>query len=168
MTIIEDLQTDEPGPRIHLYEIDFTTALRYDASGPSTVNIVNGPQDETFDSVVYSAETSFQFIPAAFRLNEIPEPNIIIFGQWNPLLDALNAYDSILGAKLTRIFTLLHYLDGEASADTTQKYEEIWFFDQLVSRTKNAVKYKLSPALGLKQKLSAQVLPRASRRGFTI
>ena len=167
MTMVADLQKDDPGPRIHLYKFDYTKALKFDGSGPSASNITNHKVDITFDGVLYKAETSFQFNPAPFGLNEIPEPNIIIFGQWNDLLNALNAYDSVLGTKITRIFTLKQYLDGEPSADTTQKFEEIWFIDQLVSRNKDFVKFKLSPALGLKQKLSVQVLPRQPRASFT-
>ena len=167
MPIVEDLQKNDPGARIHLYKIDFTAGLRFDGSGPSSVNIINSSIDTTFDLVVYSAETSFKFTPAAFRLNSIPEPTFSVFGQYTTLLNALNAYDSLLGTKMTRIFTLEQYLDGEPSADTTQKFEEIWFFDQLITRSKQILKYRLSPALGLKQKLSAVVLPRQSRRTFT-
>jgi phage-related protein len=58
-------------------------------------------------------------------------------------------------------------LDDGASPDTAQKFEEIWFVEQMISKNKNAIKFKLSPALGLTNKLSSKVMPKQSLNTFT-
>ena len=57
-------------------------------------------------------------------------------------------FDDLVGAKLIRKRTLLKYMDGQPDADPNEEFPlEIWFIEQKVSETSEAVEFELASAM---------------------
>lgn len=132
-----------------LFTVDFTTCFTYNASGPSVIQFCNEREDTDFDGDTY-VRTSAQFLEPEYSLDETnTEAKLIIQGQDVNLKEAFFYNESLYGATMIRLIVPINHLDNGVDPDTSQKEEEIWYLDNIISRNKEQITINAYPSLGL-------------------
>jgi lambda family phage minor tail protein L len=160
MTIISDIQGLEPGAKITLYELD-TTALGGDLRRFHGYRQQGSIFWQSHEYVPWSIEDAGF---AKEGTNQQPTPtlrvgNVGVDGSGNPIAGVISSLcillDDLVGAKLTRHFTLGAYLDAvnfpggiNPSADPTQEFpQEVWYVEQKTGESSEVVEFTLASAL---------------------
>lgn len=151
MTVVADIQKLDVGAVVDLFVLDATalggSISRFHAGHNGLMN------DVVWQGNTYSA---FPIEASGFSLTSqgaLPQPTLRVANVSGTIGSLLRVYSDLVGAKLTRMRTLLKYLDaanfqgGNANADPTAKFpDEIWYIERKVSETKIAVEFALSSA----------------------
>lgn len=144
MTITADVQKLEPGNLVELFEIDATEI-------GGDIERFHGYQNEgeiTWRGQVYKPWPIQADGFAQTGVGTQPSPTMRV-GNVGGVISALClALGDLVGAKITRIRTMAHYLDGQPSADTSQQLPpEIWIVEAKTQETSEVVEFELSSAI---------------------
>lgn len=154
-----DIQSLHHGERVELYILDlnpigYNQVLYFTPSNFNTGSIAfNG---NTYTNASVSAK-GFK----KSKGEDFAEPTLTVGNVGGLAGGLLASYDGLIGAKVTRLVTFSHYLDGEANADAAATFlPEVYWVEQKLNHNKLVVEFKLSAILDL----SEMKLPR--RRVF--
>ena len=162
---IAESQKLNPSPVIELFTLDFTQMPAYTSGTPTLYQVTPEKDSVTFDGDTY-VSGGIEFRPAPVELEgKIPEPELAAWGQDNILRQALNNFGTLLLLPIIRTKVRRIHLDDGANPDTEAKVESIFYLDELLVRTKDTLKWQLTPAPGL-GKPSTSALGTQTRRTF--
>lgn len=162
---ISESQKLNPSPVIELFTFDFTQMPTYTSGSPTIYQVTGEKENVTFEGDTYVAG-GIEFRPAPIDLEgKIPNPELVAFGQDSIFRQALNNFGTILLLPIIRTKVRRVHLDDGANPDPLAKVEEIWYVDELLVRTKDELKWNLTPAPGL-GKPSVSALGTQTRRSF--
>jgi len=181
-----ELQKVNPSSIIELFELELTTALHgvnFTYRFHAGINDVgSGAQDIIWDSNTY---TKYPIEVEGFNYNaesgSLPRPTIRVsnlFGSITAILLQVNATtpgNDLTGAKLTRIRTLVRYIDGANFSGGTNPYgtpdtsakmpDEIYYVARKVTEGRDLVEFELAASFDLagvrapKRQCSANLCP---------
>ena len=148
MSVNEDIQTLEPGPRLTLWELDAThlggDIARFQSERDSSIwwqGVEYHPWPITAEGF---ARTS----------DQQPTPKLLVGNVDRSITMLCQVYDDLVGAVITRRRTFEKYLDavnfpeGNPTADPGQELGvETWFIERKAAETPEAVEFELSSAL---------------------
>lgn len=142
MSISADIQTLEPGSIVTLYIVDGT------ASGADTFHFHPYGQGQIiFQGQAYDP---WRVKASGFERsgNSNPAPKIQ-FENVGGFIGALcEAYEDMIGTKITRKKTLAKYLDGQPTADPNEEFPpEIWYVEQKTAENAEYVEFELSSGM---------------------
>ena len=181
---VSELQKINPSSIIELFELVTVEALHGSAT---TYRFHAGSTDVGTGDIIWDANTysKFPIEVDGFEYNaesgSLPRPTITVanlLGTITTILLGVNATtpgNDLTGAKLTRIRTLVRYIDAAnfdggtnpyGTPDTTSKLpDEIYYVARKVSETRDAVQFELSASFDLagvrapKRQCSANLCP---------
>lgn len=144
--IASDVQYLAPGELIELFELDAT-----DFGAAQVYYFVMATDDGSaveFNGIEYSP---LDFEIEGLQISgtgQLPEPTMKLSNTDNTLGAAINSFNDLVGAKLTRRKTFSKYLDGEPGADPTAIIPpDIFVIEQKTSQNKYFVEFKLVPII---------------------
>lgn len=142
--IASDVQYLAPGQLIELFELDATDIgaiqVYYFTMATSAGAAIefNGIEYTPLDFEIEGLQIS--------GTGQLPEPTIRLSNTDNALGAAINSFNDLVGAKLTRRRTFAKYLDGEPGADPTAQFPlDIFVVEQKTAQNKYFVEFKLVP-----------------------
>lgn len=143
---LANLRRLEPTARVFLYTLDATPIV------PSATPIYF--QDASRAPVVFQG---IEYRPwpievkgfALTSRGQLPRPTLRISNVFaNEIGELADAYDDLIGAKLTRLVTFERYLDGQDGADPLAVFErDFYFVERLTTRTMSLLEFELVCAL---------------------
>jgi lambda family phage minor tail protein L len=157
MSILSELRKSAPSKIIDLFSAELssisendTTVLNYFSDTNELGNNIWWAGDEF---LAYPFEISgFEWDGAG----QLPTPRLRIGNLGGTISEYNRLYDDLLGLKVTRIRTMLKYLDSvnfadgnEDADDTAQFPKEVYFIDRKVSENNSVVEYDLVSALDI-------------------
>ncbi len=143
MSLIQDVQSLEPGQYVTLYTVDASAlgaeVYRFHSYGQVGSIVWQG---ETFEPWPVEA-TGFEMstnAPASPRMK---------LGNVGGFITALALqFDDLIGATVTRHRTLGKYLDGQPEADPDEHFpDDIWRIEQKLAETNELVDFELASSL---------------------
>lgn len=143
---LANLRRLDPSTRVLLYTLDATPIT------PAATPIYF--QDASRSPVVFQG-TEYRPWPIEVRgfartsRGQLPRPTLRISNVFaNEIGELADAYDDLIGARLTRLVTFERYLDGQAGADPLAVFErDLYLVERLVSRTLSLLEFELVCAL---------------------
>jgi lambda family phage minor tail protein L len=132
---------------VELFTLDCTSLV-----GGSIYHFTNSLPPETgnisFGNVVYSSypiqATGFDITGDGSQV----KPKITVSNVSRTFVAAILSMGDLVGAKLTRITTFAEYLDGQASADSSQHFPtDVFYVEQKISQDKVAISWQLCSAI---------------------
>lgn len=148
-----DIQKLEPGAIVELFELDLTTL-------GGTVQRFHAGTNALLANVTWAGNvyTAFPVEASGFEWNgqgQAPRPSLKVANVAGSITALILMYDDLVGAKLTRIRTLVKYLDAvnfsggvNPSADNTAEFpRDIFYVDRKASETNQLVEFELAPAM---------------------
>ena len=149
-SIQTEIQKLEPSAIIELFQMELTEAINgidttfYYHAGTNAVNA-----DIVFNGITYAATPiEVEGFEKTAR-GTLPRPTMRVANVTGAISSLLLDYNP-LNAKVTRIRTCKKFLDGEAGADPTAKFEdEIWYIDRVSKENLQLVEFELSSKLDL-------------------
>ncbi len=164
MSILTELRKSSPSKIIDLFSADLSTV-----GGSEVLNFFSDTNELgkslDFDSVTY---TAYPFEMKGFEWDgagQLAAPKLTIANLGGMISEYNRQYQDLLGLKVTRIRTMLKYIDavnfdseeGNPEADTEAQFpKEVYFIDRKVAETNTTVVYDLVSALDI----SSVKLPR--------
>ena len=145
-----EIQKLEPSAIIELFQLELTEAVNgVDATFYYHAGTNELSEDIIFDDITYAATPiEVEGFEKTAR-GTLPRPTMRIANVTGAISALLIAYNP-LRAKLTRIRTCKKFLDGEATADATAKFEdEIWYIDRVSKENLQLVEFELVGGLDL-------------------
>ena len=139
------IQQPSVGSIVTLYKIDamnlgadtpwyFTNMIKKDSSGPVVFNTI------TYSPIDIKAE-GFEITTEG----TMPRPTVAVSNVNNNIASAVEDYNDLIGAIVTRTRTIDKYLDGESEADPLAVFpREIYVIQQKVAQNKNIIKWELT------------------------
>ena len=142
--ISADVQRLVVGEIVQLFELD-ATDFGADQIFYFTMNTKDGANVE-FNGISY---TPLDFEIEGLEVSgkgQLPEPTIKLSNTNNALGAAINSFNDLVGAKLTRRKTFKKYLDDEPGANPAAQFPlDIYIVEQKISQNKFFVEFKLVP-----------------------
>ena len=144
--IASDVQYLTPGELIELFELDATDIGAVQvyyfvmATDAGSKVVFNGIEYTPLDFEIEGLQIS--------GTGQLPEPTIKLSNTDNALGAAINSFNDLVGAKLTRRRTFSKYLDGRPGADPTAQFPlDIFVVEQKTAQNKYFIEFKLVPFL---------------------
>lgn len=143
--IAEQVQLFDPGQLIELFSLDATAlgggVYYFTSSAYATEDVAFDGQDYTPIDIEASG---FEYSGRG----SLPTPTLRMNNATLVLMSAVNTYNDLLGATLTRTRTFKQFLDGESEADPTAFFpKDIYKIEQKVTLNKVFIEWRLSAAL---------------------
>ncbi|SNS83925.1 MULTISPECIES: phage minor tail protein L [unclassified Azospirillum] len=146
-----DSQRLTPGRRVHLYELDMGVfglgVERFCADSEETAPV---------------KFRGYEFPPVAIQASgfeysgqgSVPTPRLTV-SLINTVFNALvNDYDDLIGARLTRLRTFAHFLDGGAQADPhAVLMPDIYYVERKVVSDGVTIEWELSPSVSYQSRM---------------
>jgi len=153
LSITQEIQKLAPSAIIELFKIDLTSLggdIYYFHAGTNELKA-----NITWNSQVY---TRFPVEAEGFNYNingQLPRPILRVSNIFGSITSILLVYNDMLGAKVTRIRTLLKFLDAvnftggvNPTADPTAELEnDVYYIDRKANENKNFVEFELSSSI---------------------
>ena len=149
MNLPELLQSLSADSIVEFFSVDLTVI-----GGTDTFNFHAGT-NSIGTSVVWQGVTYQPFPVQAegFELTTkgvMPRPTLHIANVTSVLIPYLTTYDDLVGAKVVRKRTFVRYLDGQATADPTQHYDDETYYVEQKTRDDGIIlSFELTSALDL-------------------
>jgi lambda family phage minor tail protein L len=162
MSILTELRKSSPSKIIDLFSADLSTV-----GGSEVLNFFSDT-NELGNSLVFDSETyiAYPFEMKGFEWDgagQLATPKLTIANLGGLISEYNRLYQDLLGLKVTRIRTMLKYIDavnfeeGNLEADPEAQFpKEVYFIDRKVAETNTTVVYDLVSALDI----SSVKLPR--------
>lgn len=145
-----EIQKLEPSAIIELFQMELTAAINdvdqtfYYHAG---TNAISG--DIVFNGITYAATPIEVDGFEASARGTLPRPTMRVANVAGTISSLLLAYNP-LNAKVTRIRTCKKFLDGEATADPTAKFEDdVYYIDRVSKENFQLVEFELASKLDL-------------------
>lgn len=143
MSITQDIQSLEPGGIVTLYELDAEVigAAKYYFHSHMTEGVI------TWQGIEYHP---WNIEADGFEKSggASPTPRLRVANIGGMITALCLNFDDLAGAVLYRRQTLVKYLDGQPEADPDEHFpDEIWYIEQKMGETRDAVDFELSSAL---------------------
>lgn len=157
MSIRTEIQSSETSELIELFELDLTS---FGDSKYYFIPGILGTTPVVWQGITY---TPFDLEATGFEYDgrgQAPTPKIK-FSLTNPILTAyIQAYEDLIGAKITRTKTYKKYLDGEVTANPSAHYPlDIYRIERKASENRLQVEFELSSILDQQgRKLPARIV----------
>ncbi|WP_081062610.1 phage minor tail protein L [Burkholderia cepacia] len=144
MAIASDVQSNTPGARVELYEVDLTPLggdmMRFHA------NLQSGPIKWGGHDYMPWPITASGF--ARTGSQNQPSPTLTLSNVDGSISALCIAFADMVGAVVRRLWTLEQYLDGGASANASEYTAvEVWRIEQRTEETPVSVSFRLASAL---------------------
>lgn len=167
MPIKLDVQKLEPGQRVRLIEIDCTEF------GGDVLRFHNYNVEHTQAELLAAQTSGTELTPKTLRwqgkdyfcwpysidgieidgTGSAPTPTLAVANADASISALCLAMQDLLQAKVTIHITFQHYLDGEASADSSQEFVQVWYIDAKTSEDNIVIQWKLSNPADVNGKL---------------
>jgi lambda family phage minor tail protein L len=151
MSLLADIQEYQPGQKLDLYLVDFTTTKL--ESPPATLHMYPGIK-QNYGTLTFGGQdyTPWPLEITGFKKasdGPMPRPSMKISNVTGFISSQLLLYNDFLGAKVSRYRTFAKYLDGQPLADSGAKMVEIYFIEQKKKESKAIVELELVTAIDI-------------------
>ena len=172
--VFSDIQKVNPSSIIELFKLELKEGLNYATGNPSGVTPVHrfhsGSNLDAYGSIVWNSETYLRFpVEAsgfAFQRGQLPRPTITVSNMGTPSMslallaaNRFTAGNDLTGAKVTRIRTMVRFLDAANFSGSTNPYgtpdpdaefpREIYYIDRKSAENRNVVSFELAAVFDL-------------------
>ena len=144
MSIITDVKQLNHSESIDLFEVD-----RF--ANPNQIFRFCNYVGVSFGGVPYQP-MAFQSGGWDFKASStgLPRPRLVVSNVLGTVSGLVRDYNDLLGARVKRIRTLVKYLDGKPTANSSEKFsEQVYYVDRKVKETKNVIEWELATKIDL-------------------
>ena len=174
--VFSDIQKVNPSSIIELFELELKEGLNYQTGNPNNVDTTykfhagTGANQNSFANIVWNGETYTAFPIEAkgfgFKKGQLPRPTISISNMGAPsisnILNLANSFtpgNDLTGAKVTRIRTMVRFLDAANFSGSTNPFgtpdadaefpREIYYIDRKSAENRMLVSFELAAVFDL-------------------
>lgn len=151
MTIEQDVSQTWHDAIIELFEIDLST-ITGSASDKYyfTANLMPDNTKISWKGIVYEPLPIEAGGFERTTKGQIPQPELTVANVLGTLASVVNTLDDLVGAKVTRRRTLMKYLDGGTSPDSTQEFpDDIFYIERKVAESSVTITWQLASKIDL-------------------
>ena len=169
--VFSDVQKENPSSIIELFVVELKEGLNYATGNPTGITTVYRFHAGAAEgNIVWNSQTYLQFPVQAtgfgYKKGQLPRPTISISNLGTPnmsaILDLTNRFtagNDLTGAKVTRIRTMVRFLDAANFSGSTNPYgtpdpdaefpREIYYIDRKSAENRNVVSFELAAVFDL-------------------
>jgi len=172
--VFNEIQKINPSSIIELFKLELKEGLNYQTGNPTGVSTIyrfhGGSNLDANGEIVWNSESYFRFpVEAtgfAYQKGQLPRPTITISNMGSPsisfVLSLANAFtvgNDLTGAKVTRIRTMVKFIDAANFSGATNPFgtpdpdaefpREIYYIDRKSAENREVVQFELAAVFDL-------------------
>ena len=172
--VFSDIQKINPSAIIELFKLELKEGLNYQTGNPTGVSTIyrfhGGSNLDANGEIVWNSESYLRFpVEAtgfAYQKGQLPRPTLTISNMGSPsissvllLANAFTVGNDLTGAKVTRIRTMVKFIDAANFSGATNPFgtpdpdaefpREIYYIDRKSAENREVVQFELAAVFDL-------------------